>query len=96
MKKLILCLFSTLALSAYAKVNINTASIDELAMLKGLGKAKAEAIVAYREANGTFKSLPDIKKVKGIGETIFNRLKDDLTIEGETSFKDINPDNLKK
>lgn len=94
MKKLILCLFSTFALSAYAKVNINTANIDELLMLRGLGKVKAEAIIAYREANGEFKSLEDLKKVRGIADATFNSLKDDLVLEGETTFDDVNPKNL--
>jgi competence protein ComEA len=63
------------------KVNINTASAEELATLKGIGEKIAQAIVEYREANGPFKSLEDIKNVKGIGEKKFEEIKDSITIE---------------
>lgn len=49
------------------KVNVNTASAAELQLLKGIGEAKAKAIVEYRETNGKFASLEDLTKVKGIG-----------------------------
>ena len=67
---------------AYAgPVNINTANADNLAVnIKGVGKKKAEAIIAYREANGPFKSIDDIKKVKGIGPKIVQINKDNILI----------------
>ncbi|OXY83016.1 ComEA family DNA-binding protein [Oceanimonas doudoroffii] len=49
-------------------ININTASRDQLAQLSGVGQAKADAIVAYREANGPFESVDDLMQVRGIGE----------------------------
>lgn len=58
-----------LAVSAADPVNINTADAQTIASsLTGIGSAKAEAVVAYREANGPFESVDDLKKVKGIGE----------------------------
>lgn len=52
-----------------ASININKASASEIAQaLNGIGEAKAEAIVAYREQNGPFKSLEDLGNVKGVGE----------------------------
>ncbi|MBM4402785.1 MAG: helix-hairpin-helix domain-containing protein [Candidatus Cloacimonetes bacterium] len=50
-----------------APVNINTAGLEELMTLKGIGKVKANAIIEYREANGAFQSVDDLVKVKGIG-----------------------------
>lgn|SRR5690606_7627453 len=49
-------------------VNINTADVDTLAQLKGVGLKKAEAIVAWREANGNFSTIEQLLEVKGIGE----------------------------
>lgn len=81
MKKLIWGLVAAWSLgSAFAAVNINTASAQELKALPGIGPSKAEAIVEYRKANGSFKAVEDLKKVKGIGEGIFNRLKAEATV----------------
>lgn len=59
---------------ATASVNINSASASEIAAaLNGVGEKRAEAIVAYREANGPFKSLDDLQQVKGIGEKVLEK-----------------------
>ena len=63
-----------------AAVNINTATVDELKSLPGVGPAKAAAIVEYRSRNGNFKSVEELKQVKGIGDGIFNKLKDEATV----------------
>jgi len=67
-----------LAGSAYAgdKVNINTASAEQLQSLKGVGEKTAAAIVAYREAHGSFKSIEDLTGVKGIGEKKLAKIAD--------------------
>lgn len=70
--------------AAFAKVNINTATADELATLNGIGKSKAEAIVAYRTANGNFATVEDLTKVKGIGEKIIEKIKPEVTVGEET------------
>jgi competence protein ComEA len=82
MKKmyLMLILFIFFATSAFAKININSAPADELAKLNGIGKAKAEAIVAYRTANGNFVSVDDLTKVKGIGSKIVEKIKEEITV----------------
>ncbi|PTB94060.1 competence protein ComEA [Marinobacter sp. B9-2] len=64
-------LFSLVTGFAYAQeatININTADVATLASLNGIGQSKAEAIVAYREANGPFAVTADLANVKGIGE----------------------------
>ena len=66
--------------SSGEKVNINTAAVDELQTLPGIGKAYAERIVEYRQKNGPFKKVEDLMNVKGIGEKSFERLKDRITI----------------
>ena len=60
-------------------ININTATVDELATLPGIGKAIAERIVAYRMQNGKFENIEDIKNVTGIGDSKFNNIKDEIT-----------------
>lgn len=83
MKKILHAFFICLALavgSAMAgPVNVNTADAETLAAeLKGVGEKTAAAIVAYREANGPFKTLDDLKRVKGIGEAIIENNKEDI------------------
>lgn len=59
------------------KINVNTASADALAeILTGIGPKKAEAIVAYRETNGPFKSVDDLLQVKGIGPATLEKNRD--------------------
>jgi competence protein ComEA len=64
-------------------LNINTASAQELATIKGIGPAKAKAIVDHREANGAFKSVDDLKMVRGIGDNLLEQLRPQVTVEGE-------------
>jgi competence protein ComEA len=64
------------------KVNINTADADTLQKeLSGIGKSKAAAIVAYREANGTFTSVDELIEVKGIGKSLLDKNRDKLAVE---------------
>lgn len=63
-----------------APVNINTAGAQELMTLSGIGESRAEAILSYREENGMFSSIEDIKNVSGIGEGIFERIKNMITV----------------
>ena len=63
-----------------AKVNINTATVEELMSLKGIGEKKAESIVEYREEIGSFVSIDELKGVKGIGDKIFSKIKDHIVI----------------
>ena len=62
------------------KVNINTANETELETLSGIGKATAAKIIEYREENGKFNSIEDIKNVNGIGEAKFSNIKEKITI----------------
>ncbi len=79
MNKWLGLLLGVLAFPAWAAVNVNTATQAELEAVKGLGPAKARAIVAYRKANGDFKSLDELKAVKGFGKSTINKLRNDLT-----------------
>ncbi len=74
---LALCLCSGIAL---ATVNLNTASKDELVALPGIGPAKAQAIIDYRKAHGAFKSVEELKDVKGIGAKRYEKLKGEITV----------------
>ncbi len=62
------------------KLNINRASANELEKLPGLGPALAQRIIDYRETQGMFTSEEDIKSVKGIGDKIFEKIKDKITV----------------
>lgn len=61
-------------------VNINTASKEELVALPGIGESRAAAIIACREEKGSFTSIEEVKNVAGIGDGIFNRIKDLITV----------------
>ncbi|WP_275060688.1 ComEA family DNA-binding protein [Fervidobacterium islandicum] len=63
-----------------AKININTATSEELQKLPGIGPTKAQAIIDYRTANGPFKTIEEIRNVKGIGEKTFEKLKELITV----------------
>jgi competence protein ComEA len=84
MKKLLLALVACFVAVqfAFAAVNINTASEAELEKLKGIGPAKAKAIVEDRKKNGPFKTADDLKRVKGIGDKNFDALKSEITVGG--------------
>ena len=64
-----------------SKININTASADELANLNGIGKVKAEAIIEHRKQIGEFKSLEELTLVKGIGHSILEKNRNLLSLE---------------
>ncbi len=67
-------------------VNINTATAAELSTLPGIGKSKADAIIAHRQTS-PFKTTQDITKVKGIGQKKFAKIQPYLTVEGATTVK---------
>ena len=61
------------------KVSINTATQEQLQILPGIGESKAKDIISYREQNGPFTTIEDIKNVSGIGESVFAKIKDYIT-----------------
>jgi competence protein ComEA len=61
-------------------ININTASLEELEQLPGIGPTHAQAILDYRQQNGNFGSIEDIQKVKGIKEGEFSKIKDMIKV----------------
>ena len=63
-------------------VNINTATVTELTSLKGIGDAKAQAIISHREKNGAFKSVDDLRAVAGIGDKLVEQLRPQVTLGG--------------
>ena len=62
------------------KISINNATKEELMTLPGIGESKAKEIINYREKNGPFKTVEDLKKVTGIGDNIFAQIKENITL----------------
>lgn len=63
------------------KINLNTASAQELETLPGIGEVKAQAIIDYREQEGPFQTIDQVMEVKGIGEKTFESIRDLITVE---------------
>ena len=61
-------------------ININTASKEELLTITGIGESKADSIINYRKENGSFEKIEDIKNVSGIGDSLFEKIKDYITV----------------
>ncbi|AFI83955.1 competence protein ComEA [Methylophaga nitratireducenticrescens] len=78
----LLLAFSLVSFSALAadKININTASADELQLLNGVGPSTANAIVQYREQNGAFTQVEDLVNIKGIGEKKVAKIAENVTV----------------
>ena len=72
--------FSNSSSSKNNLVNINTADVTTLMTLSGIGEVKAESIVLYRTEHGKFKNIADIQNVSGIGEAIYTKIKNSITI----------------
>lgn len=87
MKRFLILLTAFLASSqiVFAAVNINTATVDELDAVKSITPAKAKAIVEYRTQNGPFKSLDDLKNVKGFREKSIAKVRSELTVGEATA-----------
>jgi len=89
MKKIVLvwfaaCLMAFAGLAA-AVVDLNAATVSELDAVKGIGPAKAKAIIDYRDKNGPFKSVDDLKGVKGFGAKSIEKLRPELTVDGASA-----------
>ena len=89
MKKLLLALLAFFAFSgmAMAAVNLNTASKAELEAVKGIGPKKADAIIEYRTKNGSFKTVDDLKNVKGFGDKSVAKMRSELAVDGAAPAK---------
>lgn len=65
---------------AVDKININTATLTELQTLPGIGESKAQNIIDYRDTNGVFSSIEEIVNVSGIGNSVYEKIKDYITV----------------
>ena len=74
------CIKSDTEETKLGKISLNKATKEELMTLPGIGESKAKEIINYREKNGPFKTIEDLKKVTGIGENIFAQIKENITV----------------
>lgn len=70
----------SVGLSDDGRININTATVEELMTLTGIGETRAKSIVAYRDAHGPFAAPEDLQQVSGIGESTYRKIADAITI----------------
>ncbi|WP_035053287.1 ComEA family DNA-binding protein [Andreprevotia chitinilytica] len=85
MKKWFIALIGAfmLAAGAFAAVDINTATAPQLEAIKGIGPAKAKAIIDYRTKNGPFKTTEDLQKVPGIKEATYKKIAAEVSVGGK-------------
>ncbi len=83
---LVMLAFGGMAYAAHGRINVNTASVEELRLLPGLGDTLAASIVEFRDVNGPFNSIDDLLKVNGMTEPKLNEFREDFKLEGETDF----------
>lgn len=69
------------------KVNINTATEEQIAVLPGVGPKLASEVIKYRNANGNFKGIEDLKKVNGVGDKKLEKIRNFIVVEGNTTIK---------
>lgn len=74
---------SIMSATAEQKLDINTASVEQLQTLPGIGSVIAQNIVNYRQTHGAFEKIEDIMKIKGIGQKKFEKIKDLITVKKE-------------
>lgn len=77
---------AVVAVAAEGKVNINTAGVEELALLPRVGAVVAQRIIEFRRDNGEFSAIEDLMLVQGIGEKTFELIEPYVTLEGETTL----------
>lgn len=82
LKVLLLSFILGFSVHAVAVVDINSANVEELQQLKGIGPKKASDIVAYREVHGAYKSVDELLNVSGIGKATLEKLRDELVVSG--------------
>ena len=70
-------------------VNVNSATAEELALLPGVGPAKAQAILEYRKEHGAFKRVEDLSEVKGIGDKALERMRPHVALDGKSTAQPV-------
>lgn len=77
------------SLSLYAAqgvINVNTATAEQLMMLPGIGEKTAKAILSYRNANGPFKTIEDVAKVRGLSKKKIDKIRQNLSLQGQNTY----------
>ena len=81
----LLATVATAASDTLGVVNVNTATVEELELLPGIGQSRARAMIELRKQRGGFKSVDELKDVKGIGDAALKRLRPHVRLDGKTT-----------
>lgn len=82
---------TALAAADQKQLDINSATVEQFNSLQGIGDSKARAIVAYRDEHGPFRSVEDLKDVKGIGDKLLDSLRPQITVSSAQTAPAANP-----
>ncbi|MCU0577844.1 MAG: helix-hairpin-helix domain-containing protein [Desulfobacterota bacterium] len=80
------CSLSLSLFAAQGVINVNTATVEQLMMLPGIGEKTAKAVLSYRQANGPFKTVDDVAKVKGISRKKIDKIRQNLSLQGPNTY----------
>ena len=72
--------------AAQGVINVNTATAEQFTMLPGIVEKTAQAIVSYRQANGPFKTIDEVSKVKGVSKKKLDKIRPNLSLQGQNTY----------
>ena len=82
----LVCSVSLSLSAAQGVINVNTATAEQFMMLPGIGEKTAQAIISYRQANGPFKAIDEVARVKGISKKKLDKIRQNLALQGQNTY----------
>ncbi|HOO37634.1 MAG TPA: helix-hairpin-helix domain-containing protein [Deltaproteobacteria bacterium] len=84
---LVVFVFGGMAIGGHGQLNVNMATAEELQLLPGIGETIAQNIIDYRTANGPFRAIDDLVKVKGVGDAKLKNMRDFIKLDGASDYR---------